>query len=380
MIRTLLQVVALRDHTPALGPLPARFRRPAAAVIMIYAIVVGIVASVEYVEAFDPDGVWPAYLAVVAGSFALAIRSPLAGWRLATLGLFVDVLAHGSGEPVLNSWQWCFYAPVVVAVALHYSRRVVVTAGVLTLGLLGFAAALKAASFYPESAIVLGLVVTLGYVFGARGRTEAAIERERAEKGALVERARIAREMHDVVAHHMSMVVVRCETAPYRITDLSEAGVREFAELGAAAREAITDMQRLLGVLRSTDQEADRAPQPGLAQIRALADRAGASVELPELDVPESVGLTAYRMVQEALTNAARHAPGSTVSVELRVVDGVLEVLVRNTPGGASVGGGGGHGLAGMRERVAVHGGALSAGPTDGGGFEVRARIPVGDK
>jgi signal transduction histidine kinase len=347
---------------------------------MIYAIVVGIIASVEYVEAFDPDGVWPAYLAVVAGSYGLAIRSPLAGWRLATLGLFIEVLVHGSAEPVLNAWQWCFYAPVVGAVALHYSRPVVVTTGVLTIGLLGFATALKGASFYPESAIVLGLVLTLGYVFGARGRTEAAIERERAEKGALVERARIAREMHDVVAHHMSMVVVRCETAPYRITDLSEAGVREFAELGAAAREAITDMQRLLGVLRSTDQEADRAPQPGLAQIPALAERAGASVELPELDVPESVGLTAYRVVQEALTNAARHAPGSAVSVELRIVDGVLEVLVRNTPGGASVGGGGGHGLAGMRERVAVHGGALSAGPTGGGGFEVRARIPVGDK
>jgi signal transduction histidine kinase len=372
--------VALRDHTPVLGPLPARFRRPAAAVIMIYAVVVAIVASVDYVDLFDPDGVWPAYFAVIAGSYALAIRSPLAGWRLATLGLFVDVLAHGSTEPLLNAWQWCFYAPVVVAVALHYSRAVVVTAGALTIGLLGFAAALKAAGFYPESAIVLVLVVTVGYVFGARGRTEAEIERERAEKGALVERARIAREMHDVVAHHMSMVVVRCETAPYRITGLSEAAVREFAELGAAAREAITDMQRLLGVLRSGDQEADRAPQPGLAQIPALADRAGASVELPELDVPESVGLTAYRVVQEALTNAARHAPGGVVSVVLRVVDDDLEVLVRNTPGGASLGGGGGHGLSGMGERVAVHGGELSAGPTADGGFEVRARIPLGDK
>jgi len=347
---------------------------------MIYAVVVAIIASADYVRRFAPDGVWPLYFAVIAGSYGLAVRSPLAAWRLATLGLFVDVLTHGSSEPLLNGWQWCFYTPVVLAVALHYSRPVVLTVGALALGSLGFAGALKTASFYPESAIVLALLLTVGYAFGARGRAETEIERERAEKGALVERARIAREMHDVVAHHMSMVVVRCETAPYRITDLSEASAREFAELGAAAREAITDMQRLLGVLRGADQEADRSPQPGLAQIPALADRAGASVELPEFDVPESVGLTAYRVVQEALTNAARHAPGGVVSVVLRTVDGDLEVLVRNTPGGASVGGGGGHGLAGMRERVAVHGGTLSAEPTVDGGFEVRARIPLGDK
>lgn len=219
---------------------------------MIYAAVVGIVASVEYVEAFDPDGVWPAYLAVVAGSYGLAIRSPLAGWRLATLGLFIDVLVHGSGEPVLNSWQWCFYAPVVVAVALHHSRPVVVTTGVLTLGLLGFAAALKAAGFYPESAIVLGLVVTLGYLFGARGRTEAAIERERAEKGALVERARIAREMHDVVAHHMSMVVVRCEAllAPSITKRLIEDFVKSQPGQGVRPRELAALTERETEVLR----------------------------------------------------------------------------------------------------------------------------------
>ncbi|MFD9739541.1 sensor histidine kinase [Umezawaea sp. NPDC059074] len=379
MIRSLLQVAALRDRTPVLGTVLGRFQRLGEAAVLVYSAVIAIVASVDYVTAYDPDGVWPVYFAAIVGTYALMLRSPLAAWRLATLGLFVDLLAHGTSDPLFSGWQWCFYLPVLIGVSLHYSRSVVTTVGVVTLASLGFAGALKAVSFYPESAIVMALVLVLGYTFGARGRAEQEIERERAEKGALVERARIAREMHDVVAHHMSMVVVRCETAPYRIADLPEAGVREFAELGEAAREAITDMQRLLGVLRSADQQADKAPQPGIAEIPALAARASAAVEVPDLpDLPVAVGLTAYRIVQEALTNATRHAPGSSTFVVLRLADGSLEVLVRNTRGGASLGGGGGHGLAGMRERVAVHGGSVTAGPTEDGGFEVLARIPLG--
>ena len=380
MIRTLLQVVVLPDRTRVFGNLLGRYRRLGHAVIVIYGVVIAIVASVQYVQQHDPDGVWPVYFFLTAGPFGLMIFSPLAAWRVMTLALLVDRLVFGGREPLLSAWQWCAYVPILLAVALHYSRPVVVAVGWLTLGGLLFVGVLKGVGYYPESAIVLLLVLLLGYTFGARGRAEQEVERERAEMGALVERARIAREMHDVVAHHMSLVVVRCETAPYRIADLPEAGVREFAELGAAAREAITDMQRLLGVLRSGDQQADRAPQPGLPQIRELVGRAGAHLELPELDVPEAVGLTAYRIVQEALTNAARHAPGGAVVVELRQVDNGLEVVVRNTPGGPSSGGGSGHGLAGMRERVSVHGGRLTTGPTEDGGFEVWAWIPLGDK
>jgi signal transduction histidine kinase len=379
VIRSLLQVAALRDRTPVLGTVLGRFQRLGEAAVLVYAVVIAIVASVDYVTSYAPDGVWPVYFAAIVGSYGLLLRSPLAAWRLAILGLFVDLLAHGTSAPLFSGWQWCFSLPVVLGVGLHYSRPVVTAVGCVTLVALGFVAVMKGVSFYPESAIVLVLVLVVGYMFGARGRAEQEIERERAEKGALVERARIAREMHDVVAHHMSMVVVRCETAPYRIADLPEAGVREFAELGAAAREAIADMQRLLGVLRSEDQEADKAPQPGIAEIPALAERASASVEAPALpDLPVAVGLTAYRVVQEALTNATRHAPGSATSVVLRLADGSLEVVVRNARGGASLGGGGGHGLAGMRERVAVHGGSVTAGPTEDGGFEVLARIPLG--
>jgi signal transduction histidine kinase len=273
VIRTLLQVVVLPDRTRVFGNLLGRYRRLGHAVIVIYGVVIAIVASVQYVQQHDPDGVWPVYFFLTAGPFGLMIFSPLAAWRMMTLALLVDRLVFGGREPLLSAWQWCAYVPILLAVALHYSRPVVVAVGWLTLGGLLFVGVLKGVGYYPESAIVLLLVLLLGYTFGARGRAEQEVERERAEMGALVERARIAREMHDVVAHHMSLVVVRCETAPYRIADLPEAGVREFAELGAAAREAITDMQRLLGVLRSGDQQADRAPQPGLPQIRGLVGR-----------------------------------------------------------------------------------------------------------
>ncbi|HWO59792.1 MAG TPA: two-component sensor histidine kinase, partial [Umezawaea sp.] len=169
MMRSLLQVVALRDHTPALGTLPVRFRRYGIAAIMVYAVVVAIVASSDYVRLHEPDGVWPVYFAVVTGAYALLIRSPLTAWRIATAGLFIDISVHGSADPIMSGWQWCFYLPTVLGVALLYSRTVVVTAGWLTLGLLGFAGALKGVSFYPETAIVLGLVLLVGYAFGSRG-------------------------------------------------------------------------------------------------------------------------------------------------------------------------------------------------------------------
>ena len=228
-------------------------------------------------------------------------------------------------------------------------------------------------------AFAVPMIAAVVYLFGARGWAERELEEERNSKAALEERARIAREMHDVVAHHMSLVVVRCETAPYRLQGLNEEAQQEFAKLGQAAREAITDMQRLLGVLRTNGQEPEREPQPGISRIPELT-RPGDEAEVDVDDVPEAVGLTAYRIVQEALTNATRHAPGSKASVHVHKNEGRLDVLVVNTAGGPSMGGGGGQGLVGMRERVAVHGGTLTVKSTEDGGFMVRARIPLGDK
>ncbi|WP_199515592.1 sensor histidine kinase [Nucisporomicrobium flavum] len=214
---------------------------------------------------------------------------------------------------------------------------------------------------------------------------------EQARRAVLEERTRIAREMHDVVAHHMSMIAVQAETAPYRVTGLPEPAEAEFASIATAARSALTDMRRLLGVLRADTDEAPLTPQPGLADVAALVEkaaRAGLEVtlagEVPP-GLPEATGLAAYRIVQEALANAARHAPGGPVRVLLRATPEALTVEVRNGPPGngreqAAVGdavSGPGHGLAGMRERATLLGGTLETGPQDDGGYRVAAVLPL---
>jgi signal transduction histidine kinase len=187
----------------------------------------------------------------------------------------------------------------------------------------------------------------------------------------------------------MSLVAVRAETAPYRLTGLPEPVRAEFAALSDVAREALADMRRLLGVLRY-DQPAALAPQPQLADLPALVDaarQAGVSVKLFAPDtlaqVPSGVAVCAYRIVQESLSNASQHAPGApvSVSVDLGTANVVLEVANGPTAGAAGPTGEGrgpGHGLAGMRERVALLGGSLSAGPAPDGGFVVSAVLPLG--
>jgi signal transduction histidine kinase len=212
---------------------------------------------------------------------------------------------------------------------------------------------------------------------------------ERARRAVLEERTRIARELHDVVAHHLSLIAVRAETAPYRLPGLPEPARAEFGSLSEVAREALAEMRRLLGVLRH-DQHADLAPQPELADLPSLVDtarRAGLSVELsvpPALGhVPVGVGICAYRIVQESLSNASQHAPGAPVTVSVGHDCGAVLLRVANGPGGPA----GppvndhepGHGLTGMRERVALLGGSLSAGPSPEGGFVVSAVLPLGD-
>jgi signal transduction histidine kinase len=215
------------------------------------------------------------------------------------------------------------------------------------------------------------------------------VEAERAQRAVLEERARIARELHDVVAHHMSLIAVRAETAPYRLADLPEPARAEFGALSEVAREALAEMRRLLGVLRH-DQPAALAPQPQLADLPALIDaarQAGVPVELsapPALGrVPAGVGVCAYRIVQESLSNASQHAPGAAVAVSVGQEAGAVLLRVANGPGGAAGppgdGHGPGHGLTGMRERVALLGGSLSAGPAPDGGFVVSAVLPVGE-
>jgi signal transduction histidine kinase len=232
----------------------------------------------------------------------------------------------------------------------------------------------------------LALIIAVQLLGMARSdRGQAIAERDAAveDQIALAERARIARELHDVVAHQMSMVAVQAETARLTTPGMPVEGQQRLAEIGDTAREALTEMRRLLGVLRS-DEGAELAPQPGLERVHDLvaAARAGGSaVRLTMSGIPETlppgVDLTAYRIVQEALSNARRHAPGADVEVVLGFGAQRLAIRVRDH-GPGPAGSDDGHGLQGMRERVAMVGGSLHTGEATGGGFVVEAYLPVG--
>jgi signal transduction histidine kinase len=243
------------------------------------------------------------------------------------------------------------------------------------------------------------------------------LEREReleARRAAAEERARIARELHDVIAHNVSMMVVQAEAGPVAVERDPAIAAAAFDTIGATGRQALGEMRRLLGVLRSDDERSGPSlgPQPGLDQLPALVDQvrqAGLEtrlrVEGEPRPLPPGMDLSAYRIVQEALTNAVRHAGPGTATVLVRYGDGDLrlEVLNDRRPRGAGApagrrsggltapgsangaegsrargpGNGSGHGLIGMRERVNLFGGELDAGPRPGGGFTVTARLPL---
>ncbi len=210
------------------------------------------------------------------------------------------------------------------------------------------------------------------------------------------ERARVSRELHDVVAHHISMIAVQAETARLTTAGMPAAGAQRLSAIGDTARAALTEMRRLLGVLREDTQAdvADRQPQPGLPQLNELIDEArdasGSGIRLivrghmAALD--PGIELAAYRIVQEALTNARRHAEGAAVDVELHYTADALRLRVRdNGPGAPPTSPSpssvtppsGGHGLLGMRERAAAVGGELRTGSAHGGGFVVEATLPT---
>ena len=212
---------------------------------------------------------------------------------------------------------------------------------------------------------------------------------EHAKRVLVEEKTRIARELHDVIAHSMSIINVQATTARYRYPDIDPALAGEFDEMAASSRRALTEMRGLLGVLRDEEVGGELAPQPGLARIPQLienAQRAGMSIEVHGLDVLDGAGgsdiagVAAFRIVQEALSNATRHAPGAGSEVHFGRADGELTIAVRNdapASGQGKAGPGGGHGLVGMQERAAMVGGAVRFGGTGDGGFEVRAVLPL---
>ena len=334
----------------------------------------------------------------------LAARYPLLGWRIGwLLMLLAPLTADARTWPGGAPWD-AVQIPVLLVVAcaagIRHQRPMMWWIWALTLipwwvWLLAWNAS---ADLTGSLAIAIAFTAATVAVdnLGSRRRTQRALAdqaaltgQERARRAVLEERARIAREMHDVVAHHMSLIAVRAETAPYRLSGLSEPVRDEFGSLSGAARAALADMRRLLGVLRD-DQPVARAPQPQLSDLSALIDatrQAGVQVELslPSVlhQVPAGVGLCAYRIVQESLSNASRHAPGAAVTVSVDHDASGIILRVANGPGGPARAAanvyGPGHGLAGMRERVALLGGSLSAVPAAGGGFVVSAVVPLGE-
>jgi signal transduction histidine kinase len=219
----------------------------------------------------------------------------------------------------------------------------------------------------------------------ALGATQVAMAESVREQTAMEERARIARELHDIVAHHLSVIAVQSETARLTSPKLSADARSRFEAIAATAREALTETRRLLGILREDAAgEADREPQPGLDRLTDLVDTArdaGTPVRLilqgKVVPVPAGVDLAAYRIVQEALTNARRHAPGADVDVEVTYTDSALSLRIRDYGPGLSGEPVAGHGLVGMRDRATIAGGSFSCGAVEGAGFAVEAMLPL---
>ncbi|MGW1408525.1 sensor histidine kinase [Streptomyces sp. NPDC002403] len=215
-------------------------------------------------------------------------------------------------------------------------------------------------------------------------RTVTAVERDR--RTLLEERTTIARELHDVVAHHMSVVAIQAEAAPYRVENPPPELEQAFVTIRENAVAALTELRRVLGVVRAEDYQAPDAPQPTLAQLDGLlANVREAGLETEKTvtgairELPQGVELSAYRIIQEALSNTLRHAPGATAKVEIGYVLGGLGLRVVNGPptGPVKPSPGAGHGITGMRERVAMLDGDMTAEATGEGGYEIAAFIPV---
>ncbi|MEY9847615.1 sensor histidine kinase [Streptacidiphilus sp. MAP5-3] len=244
---------------------------------------------------------------------------------------------------------------------------------------------------------VLGRFTSIRRAYYAQLEDRAArLERERdaqAKIAVAAERARIARELHDVVAHNVSVMIVQADGASYVMDSSPEQAKEALATIAGTGRQALAEMRRLLGLLRAEDSVGEYVPQPGVEQLPDLLEQvrsAGLPVEFriegEPRPLPRGVELTAYRIVQEALTNARKHGgPEASAKVQLRFHDGDLAMIIEDDGRGASAelarGGGEdgfGHGLIGMRERVGMVGGSLDAGPRSGGGFRIEAVLPLG--
>lgn len=351
-------------------------------------------------------GITGALAVAQAAPLLLAVVRPLPAWYVifaADVAGALALLAVDFEERLL----WPFppmeivgYVGLCLALGLRESRRTLLLVWLATAGAsvgLGFVAPHGTSARDALLTILSGVALVLGGAIRERyeaqrrlAEQETISEAERGRRTLLEERARIARELHDVVAHHMSVITVQADTSVYRLDGLTPDVREEFTSIAATARESLGEMRRLLGVLRNEEAHGELAPQPGLERIGQVVEatvRAGVPVEFASCDaeVPEAVGLSAYRIVQEALANVVRHAPGAPTRVSVAEEGGRLTVLVVNGPSPEPPAtpleeGGTGHGLVGMRERVRLGGGTIEAGPLPDGGFRVAARLPLTER
>jgi signal transduction histidine kinase len=391
-----------RRHPAAvIGPVDdgsaAGAKRSATAIV---AVLAGAAVAEAIARTVGP-GVDPLFVLVVA-LLALAGTLPLllpANWAVAAITLAAAVSLVPFGALTVAGVLALLWA--VYLLGRTGSRLLAGTALVLLLAPAIGAVTIGLAN--RESSVLAVLVATLAPAagwLGAEHRSEGQRRQYSADRNAVLdtlmehgargERARIARELHDVVAHHISMIAVQAETTRLTTEQLPAAGAQRLAAIGESARSALSDMRRLLGVLRE-DTDApppQRQPQPGLDQLTDLLDESraisGSSTRLIVDGHPRQldpmVELAAFRIVQEALTNVRRHAPGAAVDVELHYSDDELRLRVRDNGPGSATGGPpapGGSGVSGMRERAGAVGGRLRVGPANGSGFLIEARLPA---
>ncbi|GAA3865754.1 histidine kinase [Saccharothrix violaceirubra] len=316
---------------------------------------------------------------------------PLPAWLVLVAMVLFAPLVYGPHVDLVRAWGWPWtmglalgLAYILYVVAETAERRVLVPVAVVT--------ALAAGPHLPDwrdlSLVTVLVAGVLGFGDAVRMRRVAERRRlaERARTVALEERTRIARELHDVVSHHMSALVLRADAVTYRFPDLPPEVRAEFALLHRMARDGLVETRHVLTALRAPDDAAETAPQPGADDVAGMVESfraTGTPITLRTdfAGLPAAVGLSAYRIVQEALSNCARHAPGGAVTIDLVAHQSELLVSIVNTPGVRPASDTDPHrprhGLVGMAERVRVLDGAFDAGPTDDGGFTVTARLPL---
>jgi signal transduction histidine kinase len=329
---------------------------------------------------------------VLCAPLVLRTRLPLTAWTASAAAILWTSLAFPPGSLTTAPFvpaAVLIYSLCLYAVAVRCKAWVVISAGLVTVlgaSLIEVHTALSAI-FLTAIPVFAGIVVRSRH--SNREQLLVAERRHEGERALLEERQRIARELHDVVAHHMSVIAIQAEAAPYRKADPPAELVQSFADIRASALSGLGELRRVLGLLRS--ESTVTTPTPGLDDLNGLLESARNGEVTVSCDItgtarplPGGVDLSAYRIVQEALSNAMRHAPGSAVHLGLYYGESALVIEIRNTGAQAArnrkddaLPNGSGHGIIGMRERAMMLGGHLSAGPTIQDEWLVTAALPL---